>query len=410
MFETGDAPSVAATIVGIRRKRAFRLAGQSAMAAVAVTGIGLSAWGASSLFQAQPAAVPTPSLSPTETATPTPTPTSTPTPTPMPTPTPTRVPRAGAVAGDWSSVNPIDYPPTATKQFYGEPTSRVVEDWMWDFVGDGWALDTWRSNAPSVDAQVLFLVAPDGRLFRQATLRTDVEIRIEGFSPDKGLAWLSRRRADGAFQTVQYDLKADTVDEHWLDAALPAFAAGDPTWQNGAVRLSGFGFGKEWWAFTTRANEVVGLFWRDPDTGAVHGDTMADVARQQFGTTTVQVMGQKSLAGRNVVWMIKDPTGGVPGRQYWLQDDDKGTLTQAFPLHPTDATFYGGIDGVADDGSWIILACWYPPNGDRADDFLLSLDGVTPPVITRGDPNKTMWVKPPTTPPGGQYTSGGSGD
>ena len=101
MFETGDAPSVAATIVGIRRKRAFRLAGQSAVAAVAVTGIGLSAWGASSLFQAQPGAAPTPSLSPTETATPTPTPTSTPTPTPMPTPTPTRVPRAGAVKGDW---------------------------------------------------------------------------------------------------------------------------------------------------------------------------------------------------------------------------------------------------------------------------------------------------------------------
>jgi hypothetical protein len=70
-----------------------------------------------------------------------------------------------------------DYPPVAASRGAGFPDAYEMRDWVWDYVGKGWSLESFAASAdPSFAAPltlqdaVIYLVSPDGAAFELAAL------------------------------------------------------------------------------------------------------------------------------------------------------------------------------------------------------------------------------------------------
>jgi hypothetical protein len=86
-----------------------------------------------------------------------------------------------------------DYPPVAASRGAGFPDAYEMRDWVWDYVGKGWSLESFAASAdPSVAAPltlqdaVIYLVSPDGAAFELDTLahKYSVGLRVVSWQED----------------------------------------------------------------------------------------------------------------------------------------------------------------------------------------------------------------------------------
>jgi hypothetical protein len=156
--------AVASVRAGIRRRRTVR-AVVSAAAAVALVGaVGAGSYGVYSHYQADPAipVSPSPTAQPTEAS-------GAPTPTPHVTVSPSPSTQPGKAI--------TEYPPVAASRGAGFPAAYEMRDWVWDYVGKGWSVQSFSvSQRPYSDTtleilpSVIYLVSPDGAAFELVTL------------------------------------------------------------------------------------------------------------------------------------------------------------------------------------------------------------------------------------------------
>jgi len=151
-----DVSLVAASVIGKARRR--RRVTASLTVAGAVAGVIAFAGGSFAVMNTLRAgetslamAAEVPTWGPSSVAGPTPQPTTSATPSPM------------AIA---------DYPPQAPSRGAGFPAAYEMRDWVWDYVGAGWSLQSYSASAgvysgtsPAASGAVIYLVDPDGAMF-----------------------------------------------------------------------------------------------------------------------------------------------------------------------------------------------------------------------------------------------------
>jgi hypothetical protein len=156
-----DVSVVAASVIGKARRRRRVTASLTVAGAVAgviaFAGGSLAVMGAlrgGNLGPAMAAEVPT--WGPSSVAVPTPKPTTSAKPSPI------------AIG---------DYPPLAPLRGTGFPKAYEMRDWVWDYVGAGWSLQSYSASAgvysktsPAANGAAIYLVGPDGETFELQAL------------------------------------------------------------------------------------------------------------------------------------------------------------------------------------------------------------------------------------------------
>ncbi|WP_084106419.1 hypothetical protein [Demequina sp. NBRC 110056] len=238
---------------GAKRRRTVRAMLTASVAVVAVGVVGVGAWGLMGDTRAQEPALP--DGSPTASGDPSPEPT----PTAEPTADPAD-PRFDdsldgiaedslpALAADRGFLDPADDFSDGTPY----PQAHVMEDWVWDAVGAGWALDIasvqWTINYIDnavLPAAVLYLVSPEDVRFELYELpeRAWASTRVTSWREDQGIATIwwadhSEDRDDGQAAAVNLrtgevsDLRMAVYGETATDYRfIMANAAGDELWR-----------------------------------------------------------------------------------------------------------------------------------------------------------------------------------
>lgn len=156
-----DLADVTATVIGgARRRRRVRAVSAVAGAAAGFAMLAGGTVAAMAAFEDDPVAVVTRVTQDGEPSA---------TPTPVSSFNPTPAPESETpVGGDGLS----EYPPVAAQREQGFPKAYEMRDWVWDAVGDGWALesfslrgDPYAEPAPRIPAAVIYLVSPSGARF-----------------------------------------------------------------------------------------------------------------------------------------------------------------------------------------------------------------------------------------------------
>lgn len=100
-----------------------------------------------------------------------------------PTPSPSVSPEPAVVSADGID----EYPPLAAPREGGFPEAYEMRDWVWDFVGEGWAVesyslrdDPYLDPAPVIPHAVIYLVGPSGARFelQELDLKQSAGLRV----------------------------------------------------------------------------------------------------------------------------------------------------------------------------------------------------------------------------------------
>ena len=124
-------------------------------------------------------------------------------------------------------------PPLRGAQYPGEPTSYVMEDRIWDYVGPGWGLEIFGYNLQGVARdpnafQGIYLISPEGYPFFLHKLRTDFSLEVVHWDPTERKAWINRCSGDGpGCQTVEFDMVPGDAIEAWVVDGGTAVTADD---------------------------------------------------------------------------------------------------------------------------------------------------------------------------------------
>lgn len=144
-----------------------------------------------------------------------------------------------------------DYPPVVASRGEGFPEAYEMRDWVWDFVGEGWTVQSYSVGEDlSVDKPamvpdaVLYLVDPDGVAFELASLDPEysVGMRVVSWQEDARTAHLAWDGANEAGSTTgaQVDLETGTVSplvfatpwgQSSTVAPLAVSASGNELWE-----------------------------------------------------------------------------------------------------------------------------------------------------------------------------------
>lgn len=179
-------------------------------------------------------------------------------------PDPTSTP---AAVLDWATVPEDSKPAWTTDGAEGEPASRVMEPWVWDYVTDEWTPEVFADPGTvwlPLKSQALLLRAPNDDLFRIATLPTDWEATVAAANPVDQIAWLNLVQGGDSWKTVQVNLASGAVDENWLPGSLSdPYGRGwfDGVWNVG--RVASLPDGRELWANYTYLGAFDGFFVRE---------------------------------------------------------------------------------------------------------------------------------------------------
>jgi len=206
-----DPEQVAVTVrAGIRRRRAVRAMASTGMAAVLVGVLAVGTYGVYSQYQADPAIVTSPS--------PTPAPTEAPTPTPTPTPHVTVSPSPSSEPAKTIT----EYPPAAASRGDGFPDAYEMRDWVWDYVGEGWSIQSFAASQPpyievtvEIVPAVIYLASPDGAMFELLTIPLTYSDSLTVWSWQEGshgahIQWWERDSERQRF--LEGELNLDTGD------------------------------------------------------------------------------------------------------------------------------------------------------------------------------------------------------
>jgi hypothetical protein len=204
-----DPEQAAVTVrAGIRRRRAVRTFASAGMAVALVGMLAVSSYGVYSRYQVDPAIVTTqsPTAVPTEAASST------------PTPHVTVTPSASTEPGNIIT----EYPPAAASRGAGFPDAYEMRDWVWDYVGEGWSLQSFAVSQPpysdvtvEILPAVIYLVSPDGASFELLTLALEHSDSLIVWSWQEGehgahIEWL-QRDSDGQ-RSLYGELNLDNGD------------------------------------------------------------------------------------------------------------------------------------------------------------------------------------------------------
>ncbi len=287
----------------------------------------------------------------------------------------------------WDDVLPSDYPAYVADQDPREPRARVLEPWIWDHVGPGWSLAVWNAFGASeqgLGAQALFLIAPNGEIFRHSTLRHDIGIGVVAWSSSERVAWLNREGGcESCGDLVEYDLATTSVrvigDELGGDANRGGMGfVAEPvigSWTDGKTQV---------WMDSGPDDNNPGfhdLYFRDPVSRvwrtsafaptvidyvppALRGKP-AEVEGGWFGSATGWVDGEQRIA----VWLatvtyatLPWTTNGVlppEADSWWIHDLDTDNYVLATPLYPqSDAVCYPASNVPAMLPDWVVVECY----------------------------------------------------
>ncbi|WNM24637.1 hypothetical protein [Demequina capsici] len=270
----------------VASRRRARVIGTVAAVAVPIAAIGAFALLRPDGAGHDPAATPSPSASSSPTASSSPAPT--------------------AVATGWDGVPESERPPVLDQAQPGQVDPvRAMEGWVWDYVDDSWSLtvgrDSTDASAPPYAEQVLYLDAPDGDVFRLASLGTDRYVDFVATDLGARLAWLSWADAGDAVQVVQYDLVTGDTVEDWGGDAIPA----------GHVN----GDGSVWSVYPTGSTTPLGEIW----AGRTYLGEYDSLFVRTGGATFQQLAAQSELNG--LVAAGARNGSGDPGVTAWHAPD-----------------------------------------------------------------------------------------
>lgn len=78
-----------------------------------------------------------------------------------------------------------DYPPVANSRGEGFPAAYEMRDWVWNYVGEGWSLESYAASADpavavplSLPEAAIYLVAPDGARFELTSLAPEYSVGL----------------------------------------------------------------------------------------------------------------------------------------------------------------------------------------------------------------------------------------
>ncbi|WP_152650190.1 hypothetical protein [Demequina aestuarii] len=214
-----------------RRRRQVRALATGAAAVLAIGAIGVGAYGLTTTNRAEPA-LPNLSSSPESSVPYNPSPEPSISPSPMTPTEPSADPRFDdspdgiaddaypALAADRGAIVPGDADREATMY----PRAHVMEDWVWEAVGEGWALDvvsvTWNIGhfENPLPPAVLYLVSPEDVHFelRELPERMWASPRVTSWREQQGTASMWWRNVDGDEHTGRgavVDLRTGDVDD-----------------------------------------------------------------------------------------------------------------------------------------------------------------------------------------------------
>jgi hypothetical protein len=288
-----DSQRATATVrSSIRRRRAARAVASSALAVVLVGVLTVSSYGVYARYQVDPA------VEVTQSPTPQPTATSSPEITPTPhvpvSPSPSEQPK----------MTIAEYPPVAVSRGVGFPDAYQMRDWVWDYVAEGWSLQSYSvSQPPYSDVRVeilpavIYLVSPEGAAFELLTLAPEYSDSLVVWSWQEGehgahIKWDQQDSDDGGSLYGELDLDTGDVsrvvfstpwgstDKVWL---LAASANGNELWRahlGDHLRYYRFGATDGW--TVSSLNDLDGIAnasaptWDLVNLNIVHGMVTAD--------------------------------------------------------------------------------------------------------------------------------------
>lgn len=291
---------------------------------------------------------------------------------------------------DWSSTSPTGAPPPFIEgQDPQEPAARVMEDWVWNCVDDGWDVEvqcyggSWeRDDASICTSQVLFLVGHEELVqevsdyFRLFDLRTDVKISSRFLDPEHLISYLYQYAgpSDNVPELVEFDLATGTArDQSEWAAPMDGYTP---------VRRAVLDDGR--WVWGMSDGEMLhGLAFAVPGSNAVSSAINDDLAAlASWGDGAVSSESIFDFDGAPVaLWQI--PTGpdffdyrGADG-VYYLQNLVTDVFSEVSPVWPGNPHAF--VEVTLLDGS-----IYFEANGVDANEldggvFRVYLDGTTTP-------------------------------
>ncbi|MFV0632878.1 hypothetical protein [Demequina sp.] len=247
-----DVEVYAAVRSGARRRRQVRGMLTASVAVLGVAAVGAGAWGITSVMKEQPEPA-----GPGLTHSPTDGPTGEPVTSTSPEPAVTEDPRADdsadGIAEDALPAMAAQRESAATNDWTSDPypQAHVMEDWVWDFVGEGWSLDIASEQWYPYDdawvqpAAVLYLISPEDVHFELFELpeRAWDDARVTSWREDQDTAmiWWSEKNDGSRYgKGGAVNLRTGALDDLVMSVNgetahhmrfVTANAAGDELWR-----------------------------------------------------------------------------------------------------------------------------------------------------------------------------------
>lgn len=212
-----------------------------------------------------------------------------------------------------------DYPPLAPSRGGGFPLAYEMRDWVWDYVGAGWSLQSYSASAgvysgtsPAASGAVIYLVGPDGAMFELQELASEYSqgLRVVSWQEDTRTAhivWDGDHEAGLPSGGAEIDLTTGNIlpivfATPWgvssTVAPVAVSASGDELWEawlGRHVRFYRYGAVDGWTVATV--NDLDGI-------GNLDAGDRWDLAASRGGTSTATrpdgatVLFERRAAGR----------------------------------------------------------------------------------------------------------------
>lgn len=281
----------------------------------------------------------------------------------------------------WLAEADRELPPAAIAADEREPASLMMQNWVWEFVDDDWAVTVHRAGDGDgitylTDFQVLFLESPEGELFRLWDLRTDYVIDVVHWDPADALTWLIREGRPGIAQVVQLDLVSGETLDTWAGSAVGS-ANNVPGGVGNVLYVGRQPDGRELWGAYDESGLTTGVFWRNDD-GTFSPSLITPEIRRlrlQGYSDDHGVDAWVDVEAMTAVYRGTFRSGGTIDRQVWLAHDlATDQFRETSPQLPSgaDCRAPGGLDHEPlFDGDLIIADCGnagmyaIDPSGDQ---------------------------------------------
>ncbi|MFW2512727.1 hypothetical protein ACNI3K_03010 [Demequina sp. SO4-13] len=183
----------------------------------------------------------------------------------------TASPQVGAVAADgrpeWLQGTAYELPPMTSPENEQEPPARILEGWVWELADDDWSLNVVREGEGDnytwlSDFQALYLVSPTDDLFKISDLRTDFDMDLVHWDPERRVAWIRRAGKSDLEQVIEYDLLSLDSTEDFAGSVVSSANVVEGGLANIEYRADQPDQ-RELWVTYDPAGYATGVLWRE---------------------------------------------------------------------------------------------------------------------------------------------------